>query len=55
MYQVTSSIYQGFMILNGLSGEVGSKIDQAKRLYIAGLREMSPGKVFYPTPTAPCG
>jgi hypothetical protein len=48
MYQVTTSIYQGFIMLNGVASEVSSKIDRAKRMYIAGLREMSPGKVFYP-------
>ncbi|HNS18631.1 MAG TPA: S46 family peptidase [Bacteroidales bacterium] len=48
MQQVTISIYQGLMGMNGMSAEVGPKIDRAKRLFIAGLREMSPGKVFYP-------
>ncbi len=48
MYQTTTSLYQGLMAMNGVSSEAGSKIDHAKRLLIAGLREMSPDKVFYP-------
>lgn len=47
-YQTTLSVYQGLMMMNGLMGETGSQIDRAKRLFIAGLREMSPDKVFYP-------
>ena len=46
--QVTDSYFSNFMALNGVTGEITEKLDRAKRLYIEGLREMLPGKVFYP-------
>ena len=46
--QVTDSYFSTFMGLNGSTGDITEKLDWAKRLYIEGLREMLPDKVFYP-------
>jgi len=46
--QVTESFFQSFMALNASTGEISDKLDGAKRLYIEGLREMLPDRVFYP-------
>jgi hypothetical protein len=42
------SIYQAFMVINSMTGETSNKLQKAKRLFIAGLREMMPDKDFYP-------
>lgn len=47
-YQTTFSIYQSFMKMNGMTGDVSDRLDRAKRLFVAGLREMMPDRVFYP-------
>lgn len=43
-----SSIFTAYMDLNGKMGELNSKQKKAKRLYVRGIREMQPDKVFYP-------
>jgi hypothetical protein len=46
--QTTMSIYQAFIAMNSMTGEISSSLQKAKRLFIAGLREMMPDKDFYP-------
>jgi hypothetical protein len=46
--KTTMSIYQAFMVINSMTGETSNKLQKAKRLFIAGLREMMPDKDFYP-------
>jgi len=43
-----ASIYSAYIELNGSMGKLSSKQKRAKRLYVRGLREMQPDKVFYP-------
>ncbi len=46
--KLMSSIFSAYMELNGKMGELSSKQRKAKRLFVRGLREMQPDKVFYP-------
>jgi len=46
--KLMSSVFSAFMDLNGKMGELSSKQKKAKRLFVRGIREMQPNKVFYP-------
>ena len=46
--QLMASIFKAYMDHNGKMGELSAKQKKAKRLFLKGIREMQPEKVFYP-------
>jgi hypothetical protein len=48
IYKTTLSIYTAFMKGNTEQKEINTRLNTAKRLFVAALREMQPNKTFYP-------
>jgi len=48
IYKTTMSIYNNYVKNNTEQKEITAKLNIAKRLYLAALREMQPNKKFYP-------
>ena len=47
-YKTFNSILKKYFDLQGSINKINSKINQGNRLFVAGIREMQPKKVFYP-------
>ncbi|MFZ4411745.1 MAG: S46 family peptidase [Bacteroidales bacterium] len=48
IYKTTLSIYTNYVKGNSEQKEINSRLNIAKRLFVAALREMQPNKTFYP-------
>ncbi|MEI6695595.1 MAG: S46 family peptidase [Bacteroidota bacterium] len=48
IYKTTLSIYTNYVKGNSEQKEINSRLNTAKRLFVAALREMQPNKTFYP-------